>query len=178
VTTATYLALADRAVSGLRDCGGAIVDATFHTAATRDAFVRRFGDRGAPVLFIECRAPVEILERRTRERAQDPERISDATVDVVRRQVAAWEAFAGVPVRRHLVVRADRPVEAIADEVLAWLDRRLEDQGVNAMGTGRDAHGARSSAGDSRWSGELRPADPEVPRMAAARRAPSVGGPE
>ena len=135
MTTATYLALADRTACALRSCGGAIVDATFHTAEARQTFLRRCGDQGVPVLFVECRAPAEVLERRAVDRARDPGRISDATVDVVRRQIAAWEPFGGVPVRRHLVARADQPVEAIADEVLAWLDRRLEDEGHTARRT-------------------------------------------
>jgi aminoglycoside phosphotransferase family enzyme/predicted kinase len=135
VTAATYVALAERTGSAVAAHGGAIVDATFHTAASREAFLGGLGGCGVPVLFIECRAPATVLERRAVDRARDPERVSDATVAVVRRQVAAWEPFGGVPVRQHLVVRADQPVAAIADEVLAWLDRRLEDETHRARRT-------------------------------------------
>jgi predicted kinase len=122
-------------MSALAACGGAIVDATFHTVASRDIFVRGIGDCGAPVLFVECRALAAVLERRAEERARDPERISDATPDIVRRQLAAWEPFAGNPPRHHLVVPADQPPEALADAVLAWLDRRLEDEPPLGRGT-------------------------------------------
>jgi hypothetical protein len=61
--------------------------------------------------------------------------IPDATVDVVRRMAAAWEPFAGVPVRRHIEIPADPPVEAIADEVPVWLDGRVEDEAHSARRT-------------------------------------------
>jgi uncharacterized protein len=127
VTAETYRALGAQTAEALAESGAAIVDATFHTAAERTAFLDTLGDCRAPVLFAECRAPAEVLERRAAARAREPERVSDATVDVVRRQLAAWEPFAGGPHRRHLVVPADQPVEGMADAVLAWLDRRLED---------------------------------------------------
>jgi predicted kinase len=80
------------------------------------------------VLFVECRAQAAVLERRAAERERDPRRISDATPAVVRRHIAAWEPFAGVPGRRHLVVPAAQPPEGMVDAVLAWLDRRVEDR--------------------------------------------------
>ncbi len=128
VTAETYRALAAQTTEALAQSGGAIVDATFHTAAERAAFLEALGGCAAPVLFAECRAPAEVLERRAIRRARAPARVSDATVDVVRRQLAAWEPFAGMSHRRHLVVPADQPVEGMADAVLAWLDRRLEDK--------------------------------------------------
>jgi predicted kinase len=127
VTADTYAALTAQTVDAIHEDRGAVVDATFHTAASRTAFLDALGATGAEILFVECRAPVEILERRANERARDPERVSDATAEVMRRQLAAWDAFAGGRGRRHLVVRADQPVEAMADAVYAWLDRRLED---------------------------------------------------
>ena len=127
ITTSTYQALAADACAALAGCGGAIVDATFHTAASRETLRTELADRDAPVLFAECRAPAAVLERRAEQRARDPERISDATADIVRRQLAAWESFSGLPHRSHLVVPAEQPVERMADHVVAWLDRRLED---------------------------------------------------
>jgi predicted kinase len=128
MTRATYLALAARTSAALAAQGGAIVDATFHTAASRALFRRALGRGEARVLFAECRASAAVLERRAEERASDPQRISDATADIVRRQRAAWEPFAGLPPRRHLVEPGEQPVEHMADHVLAWLDRLLEDE--------------------------------------------------
>jgi aminoglycoside phosphotransferase family enzyme/predicted kinase len=126
VTAATYDALAEGAARACASGRGAIVDATFRTVARRTMFLNVLGDRGAPVLFAECRAPAAVLERRADERARDPARVSDATVDVVRAHLASWEAFAGAGERRHLVVPADQSPQGMADAVLAWLDRRLE----------------------------------------------------
>jgi aminoglycoside phosphotransferase family enzyme/predicted kinase len=128
VTTQTYRALAVHTNAALLTSGGAIVDATFHTAGSRATFRNALAGRDARVLFAECRAPAAVLERRAELRARDPRRISDATADIVRRQVAAWEAFDGLPPRRHLVVPAEQPVELMADHVVAWLDRLLEDE--------------------------------------------------
>jgi predicted kinase len=122
MTTATYRTLGLHSAGAVTACGGAIVDATFHTVASHETFGRGLGDCAAPVLFAECRAPAALLARRADERARDPERVSNATADIVRRQLAAWEPFAGVRPRDHVVVPADQPVERMADDVLA--DRR------------------------------------------------------
>jgi uncharacterized protein len=126
ITAATYRALAAETAAALATGRGAIVDATFHTVDRRRIFLDALKHPGAPVLFAECRAPVTVLERRAMERAAHPARVSDATLEVVRAHHAAWEAFAGVPRGRHLVVPADQPPEGMADAVVAWLDRRLE----------------------------------------------------
>jgi len=128
VTAETYARLAAQTIDAIQGDGGAVVDATFHTAASRTAYLDALGPCRAEVLFVECRAPVEVLERRAAERARDPDRVSDATADVMRRQLAAWDPFGGGRGRRHLVVPADQPVEAMVDAVHAWLDRRLEDE--------------------------------------------------
>jgi aminoglycoside phosphotransferase family enzyme/predicted kinase len=127
MTTGTYRQLSVRTAASFDACGGAIVDATFHTAALRRTFLDALGPIEDRVLFVECRAPAAVLEHRAEQRRRDPDRISDATSDVVRLQLAAWEPYAGVPARRHLIVPADQPPEYMADAVLAWLDRRLED---------------------------------------------------
>ena len=134
-TMATYRALAEETAAAVAACGGAIVDATFHTVASRTTFQDALGGCNVPVLFAECRASAAVLERRAEQRARDPKRISDATADIVRRQLAAWEPFAGVPRRRHLVVPAEQPVGLMADHVHAWLDRRLEDERVTERTT-------------------------------------------
>jgi aminoglycoside phosphotransferase family enzyme/predicted kinase len=126
VSERVYTVLGEQAAAAVRALGGAVVDATFGTAAARAAFARGLGEGVAPALFVECRAPAPLLERRAAERARRADRVSDATPDVVRRRVATWEPLAEVPWHRRLVVPTDRPPEAVLDAVLAWLDRRLE----------------------------------------------------
>ena len=78
------------------------------------------------MLFIESRAPAAELERRATQRAATPGAESDATADIVRNQLADWEPLDDVAGDDHTVVRTDRPAGDVVDDVLAWLDRRLE----------------------------------------------------
>jgi predicted kinase len=103
--------------------GSAIVDATFHRRWQRDIFRAQAG--GAEhVVFVECRAPLAVLEQRVVARAQDPGRVSDATLEVLRRQLGEAETLDEVPPARHLSVRADQPVDALVATVADALDRR------------------------------------------------------
>jgi aminoglycoside phosphotransferase family enzyme/predicted kinase len=114
----TYRALGARAAGA----GSAVVDATFHRRALRDAFHGSLG--GADVLFVECRAPLPELERRLAAREREPDRTSDATLAVLRRQVAQGEPFDEVAPRDHLLLRSDRPVEELVEAVADALDAR------------------------------------------------------
>lgn len=108
---ATYAELGRLAASEVADGRGVIVDATFRRKTDRAAFADAFAD-AAPVLFVECRAPRAVLLERARAREREGGRVSDATVEVVRR--ARWD-----PIRsaKPVVVRTDRPVDVLASEV-------------------------------------------------------------
>jgi uncharacterized protein len=97
--------------------GGVIVDATFHRRRLREAFCEQVGDEAERVVFVECRAPAAVLARRVRARAQQADRISDATLEVLRHQLADGEPFDEVPAHRHVVVRSDQPVERLVAAV-------------------------------------------------------------
>jgi aminoglycoside phosphotransferase family enzyme/predicted kinase len=128
VTERVYTTLGAMAAAAVNERGGAIVDATFGTGAARAEFGRGLGRCAAPLLFAECRAPAPLLEARAAERARRPDRVSDATAEVVRRWLAEWEPPAHLPWRHRLIVHTDLPPEGVLDHVLAWLDRRLEDR--------------------------------------------------
>jgi uncharacterized protein len=101
--------------------GAAIVDATFRDRADRDAFMAPLGwTLGEETRFIECVAPPAIREQRAAARARAASDPSDATPAVVAAQQFDPVSTAGG--ERHLVLRADRPVAFLADEVEAWLD--------------------------------------------------------
>jgi aminoglycoside phosphotransferase family enzyme/adenylate kinase family enzyme len=112
----TYAAMGEQA-QGLASTG-VIVDATFRRRADRDAFFRALGD-DVPVLVVECRAPLHVLERRAVARQADPRNVSDADRAVVLAQAAAFDALDEIPADRHAIVRTDQPtsriVELIAD---------------------------------------------------------------
>jgi predicted kinase len=91
--------------------------------AERDAFAGAFAD-AAPLLFVECRAPLRVLLHRAAARERDAGRVSDATADVVRRESERWEALDEVDAEAHVVLRTDRPVEDTLADLAALLDRR------------------------------------------------------
>ena len=93
--------------------GTVIVDATFHRRRLRDVFREQLGDRADHAVFVECRAPAAVLERRVRARARRPDRTSDATPEILRRQLADLEPFDEIPPERHVIVRSDQPVDGL-----------------------------------------------------------------
>jgi uncharacterized protein len=131
----TYAKLGARAAAQVRADGGVLVDATFRRRTEREAFAEAFAE-AAPVLYVECTAPTSVLERRARAREAQPERISDATAEVVRGEADRWEPLEEVDGQAHVTLRTDRPIEAVLDDLLALLDQRL------ALGRVADAGGA------------------------------------
>ena len=121
---------------GLARCGAAIVDATFHRRSERAAFCDRLGDLQAPLLVVECTAPAETLFARARERELQPDRVSDAGVAVVRRQLAGLEPMGSGVTRMELSTEAS-PGRLVA-EVEAFIDRSLWSAGETPVDGGAD----------------------------------------
>jgi hypothetical protein len=94
----TVAALGRRAARQIAAGGGAVVDATLARRSDREGFAAGFG-AAAPVVFVECRAPAAS--------AEPVEPLDEVAADA------------------HLVVRADRPVDAVTADVLGLLDERL-----------------------------------------------------
>jgi aminoglycoside phosphotransferase family enzyme/predicted kinase len=123
----TYAELGRRAAAETMSRGGAIVDATCRRRADRDAFLASL-EEAAPVLFVECRAPVSVIRQRARKRARSRSRegdVSDASPAVVERELSSWEPLDEIAPADHLTLRSDRPVETQLADVTAWLDRRV-----------------------------------------------------
>jgi aminoglycoside phosphotransferase family enzyme/predicted kinase len=93
--------------------GVVIVDATFHRRRLRDVFREELGGAADRAVFVECRAPEAVLARRVRARARQPDRTSDATPEILRRQLAELDPFDEIPPERHLMVRSDQPVDRL-----------------------------------------------------------------
>jgi predicted kinase len=104
---------------------GALVDGTFRKRAHRAAFARGLGDREPPPLFAECRAPAAVVAERARAREADPGRVSDATAEIAAAQLSEFEPLGEVGPAAHVLLRTDRAVEEIADELVAVLDSRI-----------------------------------------------------
>lgn len=120
----TYRELGLRA-SEFAKARGAIVDATFRKLADRQAFADGLGQVVPSPLFVNCSAPDSIVMKRAHERERDPMRVSDADVEVVARQASEIEPLDEVAAGAYLALRTDRPAEASADCVEAWLDNLL-----------------------------------------------------
>ena len=139
----TYAELGRRAARKTATCGGALVDATFRHRADRDAFAEAFGD-AAPLLFVECWAPVRVLAERAAQRDRQTVRVSDASLSVVRRESLAWEPLEELPPEAHVTLRSDRPVEAQLEDLRALLDRRIGQLSAAAERTAeRGGHGPK-----------------------------------
>jgi predicted kinase len=81
----------------------------------RKAFTAGFED-AAPPLFIECRAPLDVLVDRARIRAQH-EDVSDADAAVVARLAVDWEPLDEVSPERHIVIDSARPTSEVIAQI-------------------------------------------------------------
>jgi predicted kinase len=68
-SAAVYARLGRPAALAVARHGGAIIDASFRRATDRPEFARCLGPRPAEALFVECRAPSDVLDDRARQRA-------------------------------------------------------------------------------------------------------------
>lgn len=119
----TYRELGRRAGLALDRGPGVIVDATFRLRADRAAFGDGFGSR-APIVFVECVAPPEVVAERARTREADPARISDATVEIAEREGRRWEPLSEVAPGLRLAVRTDRELDRVIADLIDGLGRR------------------------------------------------------
>jgi hypothetical protein len=117
-TIETYRELGRMAAHCLEGDRGVVVDATFQLREERDAFRAGLGDRPEPLLFIECRASENVLLARIRERALEPDRVSDADAAVLEQQLAEFEPLDEVSERW----RAELQTEAEPAELVARLE--------------------------------------------------------
>lgn len=126
----TYAELGRAARAALKRNRGAIVDATFRRRADRASFAAGLGTSAAPVLFAGCSAPLEVLlERAARPPAAPPD-VSDATPEIVRRQLEEFEPLEEVPEGRRLPIVTDRPLAEQVIDAERLADRSLELSGA------------------------------------------------
>jgi predicted kinase len=86
LTERTYARLAELA-HGAIDAGYiAIVDATFLKRTQRQRFRDLAGSAQVPFVILDCKAPADVLRARIRVRADEPDNVSDAGLDVLEMQ--------------------------------------------------------------------------------------------
>lgn len=103
VTARTYEEVLRRADVVLGSKRSAIIDASFRSSATRERARELARKHGLPFLFIECRAPFELIRERLVRRAQKSG-ISDGRLAILDEFCASWEAVDELPRGEHLIV--------------------------------------------------------------------------
>jgi aminoglycoside phosphotransferase family enzyme/predicted kinase len=127
----TYEELGRLTSDEVRRSGGAIVDATFRRRRDRLAFVSGLGSIPSPVFFVRCTAPQTVLRRRAQARARQTTAVSDASPEIVERQLGEFEPLHEVPEHLRAEIRTDRATEVVAVDLEAGIDALLD----------RDHHG-------------------------------------
>jgi predicted kinase len=149
-SAAVYARLGRLAALAAARHGGAIVDASFRRATDRPAFARGLCPCPAEAVFVECRAPSDLLDERMRQRARwghpvDPDRHSFAPLDDI------------APSRR-LAVSSNRPVTLLTGVVTSFI---------------RAAEPPRSDTSAS-WTPVGRPRNPVPPSITSRMRVPAM----
>ena len=119
-----YAELGRRAAAQIRSHGRVIVDATFRSRQNREAFAIAFKG-AAPVLFVECRAPLDVLLARAKARDRDPARISDANDEIVASQHSQWQPLDEVQSHQRVVIDTTSAVAQIRAELTAAIQEFL-----------------------------------------------------
>lgn len=114
----TYARLRQLAAQIIESDRVAIVDATFLRRADRQPFGKLAEELDVPLLILDFRLPESLLRQRIQQRQQQGGDPSEATLEVLERQLATAEPLSGEELRYVAVVESDRlPM----DEVRALL---------------------------------------------------------
>jgi len=119
-----YAELGRRAAARICSHGRVIVDATFRSRQNREAFAGAFKG-AAPILFVECCAPLDVLLARAEARDRDPARISDANAEIVASQHSQWQPLDEVQSHQRVVIDTTLAVEQIWAELTAAIQEFL-----------------------------------------------------
>ena len=116
-TRVTHDAMLREADSLLGEGRGAILDATFKSAADRQLALAMAERRGVPVLFVECVISEDEAIRRLKRRESIRGEVSDATPEIYQRQRADFEASGEIPRGNHLRIDTTGRREHIVAEI-------------------------------------------------------------
>jgi len=96
---------------------GVILDATFGELSQRRLAIEMARQAAVQLMFIECRADKEVIIQRLMERARDPQRISDATVETYLAQLKEFDVLNEVPPEQYHVVNTFGDLRTEAMEI-------------------------------------------------------------
>lgn len=121
-TRATYGHLAEQAHAHLRADGGVIVDATCHSREQRALLLDRLTAHDSPCLTVHCQATPQVALQRAAERMRSRQRVSDATPEIVARQLRDFQPPSELPRRAVLNLDTESALDHQAWEVTRALD--------------------------------------------------------
>ena len=117
VTERTYDGLLERAESVIASGRWATLDATYAQKRHRLA-VRSWAEKqSVPFVILHCKAPRSVLEARLSRRSAEGRDLSDADIEIMRRQLSAFEPFG--PEEAGFVVPVDTEKRWDAREIVA-----------------------------------------------------------
>ncbi len=114
-TRDAMIALAEDALGAGR---GIILDATFREPSWRTAALQAAARRSVPALFVECRADEAEIERRLKAREQVRGEVSDATVEIYRKQKTEFLPLTEVPEQNRIALDTAIPSRQTVTMVL------------------------------------------------------------
>jgi uncharacterized protein len=135
VDVQVYDQLLNQARKSIREGCSVILDATYRTAADRNRLRRLADGCGARILFVECRAPDDLVLKRLRQREQTPS-VSDARCAHHAALKARFEPLTELLPRQHIVLDTSKSATACLRDLFmtAYLDRpwgALRQKGIN-----------------------------------------------
>jgi predicted kinase len=124
-TRAVYLALAREAPARLEGRGGVIVDATCHTRRERAALFGVLHRDDVTFLAVQCQVTLQTALARATSRMQSPNRVSDATPQVVAAQFHRFQKLDELPQECVLALDSEQSVEAQMTALTRAVDRQI-----------------------------------------------------
>jgi uncharacterized protein len=116
-TDRVYDALRAEAQRVLESGNGVILDATFSKRGYRELIIDTARETGIEPLFIECRADKDIVIQRLSQREHDPERVSDANIEIYVTQRSEFEPLDELPLPWHKVIDTTEDLSVTALEI-------------------------------------------------------------
>jgi aminoglycoside phosphotransferase family enzyme/predicted kinase len=128
-TRRTYRALAAQA-AGVLACGaGVVLDASCTKRFERAELLAAVGEAGAPALLVHCNVTLPTALARAAARMREPDRVSDATPEVVAAQFQAFEAIDEAVGVATVNVDCEAPLARQLETVTDALDRAIAARG-------------------------------------------------
>jgi len=128
----TYRELGRRAGAALDGGGGVLIDASCSKRSERGELLARLDATGAPRVVLCCRVKLETALARAAARERRPDRVSDATVEIVARQFERHDAIDESGGASGTPVDCESPLEDQIEDACEALDAALTMRGTRA----------------------------------------------